>query len=256
MNNMKNFILIFVIILFTQKLLKSLDNTKALEEKLYQEIITDKKDYNKIQSLIDAGVNLNTILDDGSTLLSHAAGSGDLDLVKFLLKSGANINSKTRNGDTPLIRAIKMDQNNIANYLIENNADINMRNNIGSTALHSAVLRGVTEIIQLLLKHGADINAQNVGGVTPLMNAQNKKVAELLINFGANVNLKNKHGRTIFDSINIGNSDYKRIIEEYKKEIKNTENQERKKDLKNTLEMFEEGYKNLIELKNYLDTVN
>jgi ankyrin repeat protein len=49
---------------------------------------------------------------------------------------------------------------------------------------------------KLLIENGAEVNIKNTDGETPIHEAYNMEIAELLINNGADVNVKDKYGRT------------------------------------------------------------
>ena len=113
----------------------------------------------------------------------------------------------------------------VVRLLLRHRADINAENNIGETPLHLAVRHGKTEIVDLLLKNGANINAITICGDTPLQLAKSKNHTEIiqllesaaqeesdlrlaalnertdvvdsLLERGANINAKDRHGYTI-----------------------------------------------------------
>ncbi len=70
------------------------------------------------------------------------------------------------------------------------------------TPLHEAAAMGHLEVARLLLERGADVNAKNKHGFTPLHFAAgigHTDVAKLLLEHGADVNAKDEHGRTPAD---------------------------------------------------------
>jgi len=72
----------------------------------------------------------------------------------------------------------------------------------GKTSLHLASSRGEAEIVSLLLENGAEVNVKNKFGWTPLQLAASGghlEVVRLLLNSGADVTIKNKFGRTALD---------------------------------------------------------
>lgn len=120
-------------------------------------------------------------------------------VVYRLLIEGADINEKNDNynGLTSLHIAVRLKYLNIAKMLLENGADANAVDNSGSTSLHDAAsFLGTEKIVKLLLNHGANVDTKNNSGFTPVMHAvfeDNVKVLEMLIAVGANVDAGNDY---------------------------------------------------------------
>jgi len=155
--------------------------------------------YSILQTLHDAGLNINAQGGDGDTLLHHAM---TVQKIKWLLDKGASPNIVDDRGDTPLIKLSRMDQYwrdiSMAKALIDGGADVNIRNNQGETALHFIAgmklftaneessrnaHQAIVDYIKLYLNHGADQNVKDKAGNTPLMNAiwaENTETIKLL----------------------------------------------------------------------------
>ncbi|KAL8104599.1 hypothetical protein AgCh_028717 [Apium graveolens] len=76
---------------------------------------------------------------------------------------------------------------------------INSADEEGWVPLHSAASSGNVEIVELLLNRGADVNLKNNGGRTALHYAASKgwlKIAQILISHDAKLNVKDKVGCT------------------------------------------------------------
>ncbi len=78
---------------------------------------------------------------------------------------------------------------------------VNCRGEFGWTALHRSVIFGHHEVVRLLIQSGADVNAMDDSLSTPLHNvAMNHEsgfiMTMLLLKFGANLETKNKLGRS------------------------------------------------------------
>jgi 26S proteasome non-ATPase regulatory subunit 10 len=67
--------------------------------------------------------------------------------------------------------------------LLERGAVVDARDNRGRTSLHTTVFEGNTEVARLLLEHSADVNARNKLGKTPYTTQQ--EILELLSGYDA-----------------------------------------------------------------------
>ena len=136
--------------------------------------------------------------------IHEAVAAGDLDKVRALLETdSALLESKDNNGDTPLMIACRIPQATVANFLIDKGADVNARNQIGATPLFGVVddpRRQVDiDLFERLIAGGADINAKlyshcNWTVFCGIAKQGNLKKARLLINHGADINLKTPEG--------------------------------------------------------------
>jgi ankyrin repeat protein len=77
---------------------------------------------------------------------------------------------------------------------IKAGTDVNGKKGEGGVPLINAVTRNHKEIVELLIDAGADVNLKD--REAPLHNVRNKEIAELLIAAGANVNAKDRRGWT------------------------------------------------------------
>jgi ankyrin repeat protein len=84
-------------------------------------------------------------------LLTHAALSGDLDLVQWLVRRGAHDGMSAA-----LLNAVSKGHADLTRWLLENgNPDLSLRNFQGQTPLEVAQARGFDTIARLLHDHGA-----------------------------------------------------------------------------------------------------
>ena len=70
-------------------------------------------------------------------------------------------------------------------YMLEHGADVNVVGNCEYCPLHWAVQRDETQIAEALINHGADVNPRNRSGKTPLALARNPEMRRMLISHGA-----------------------------------------------------------------------
>jgi len=145
--------------------------------------------------LIDHGARVN-YQDYWGPLQETVNISNNIEMVKLLIARGADING----GPSPALHtAISYKRRDIAELLIQRGADVNAKDKLGYTPLCWAFLTD-DSLVKLLIANGADVNATlHVILDTRTTNyPQNRlsKDTELLLTKGADVNLKNKDGRT------------------------------------------------------------
>jgi ankyrin repeat protein len=142
----------------------------------------------------------------GMTPLLAAAEKGNFSIVYILLglgeKSGskkkAEINARDKLGNTALEYAIIQKNFEAAKALIENGADINEKTFKQATLTHLIVMEQDLDLVKTAIKHGADVNAVDNYGEPPLFYAiTQKKIIELLIENGSNIDTVNNAGDTI-----------------------------------------------------------
>ncbi|KAI7913393.1 hypothetical protein M0657_010044 [Pyricularia oryzae] len=135
--------------------------------------------------------------------LRTAVNSGYSERVLALISAGEDINAcDSIGGSTALTLAVWLHRLDITRILIENGADVDKPDATGNTALHIAVKDGYEDIVALLLSSGANID-KPLHSWTPLLFASREchygcyaRIAELLVNNGADVKAADYHGRT------------------------------------------------------------
>lgn len=105
----------------------------------------------------------------GETPLCFASHLGKLDIVTFLLEHGADINEpEDLFFHTPLMRASINGNDKVVLCLLKNGGDPNKQDRYLETALHQATRYNYSVIAKLLLDYGANLNLKNAAGQTPL----------------------------------------------------------------------------------------
>ena len=188
----------------------------------------DGNDLGKAKTLITFGADVNYKNVRGYSVLDLAVSKNNPEMVELLIAKGADVNSKTEHDYTPLHGAFRKD---IAEILLTHGAQVNAKTDHGQTPLDIVASGGQTmlnptekqllEVAKLLIDHGASIGSAldyaaynddvqmatlliahgapiKGKGVQPLIGAVSHgdylKVAQLLVEKGANVNLPDIYG--------------------------------------------------------------
>ena len=169
--------------------------------------------------LLEKGADMNARYWDNETLLHKALRGRSEVVARLLLEKGADVNAKCSDNETPLHIAAGNGSGAVVRLLLEKGADANARCRNNYTPLHIAAENGSEAVARLLLEKGADANARCSDDETPLhrvltilandedsdedsidfhMDAENGSgaVARLLLENGADVNVKNNYGYT------------------------------------------------------------
>jgi hypothetical protein len=153
-----------------------------------------------IQSFIDAGMDIDAPVENGSAPLMFAAESGHVEFVQELTAKGAEVNkSNIKCKMTAVMYAAKEGQTEVVKLLLARGASVDAKDANGRTALMKAAYNGHTEVVKLLLSQGASVDAKNANGSTALMKAAfngHIEVVKLLLAQGASVDAKDAEGAT------------------------------------------------------------
>lgn len=189
-----------------------------------------------IQELVQAGIPVDNITENGETPLMWAASSEHQEAVNLLVELGADVNHVSEHNWTPLMCAIEDGNAEMYQLLLSLGATIepaspdspqllpfamHQRNeeivqdlfnrgispssidDNGVPLLVRALRRGYDDMVALFLENGADVNAATrYEQQTPLHFAAKigcQRVAELLVDHGAELNPRDKDQRTPLD---------------------------------------------------------
>jgi cytohesin len=197
---------------------------------------------NIVQALIDAGAQVNSqnyhdytpldiaaaqghipvvraLLREHATLgiaghttpLHMAAKYGHAEIIRLLIGAGANVNAQDEGGTTPISMAAFAGEHEAVLALIAAHCNVNIASNSHLTPLHDSVFalarnRGI--IVRTLINAGANLDAQDDLHWTPLhwharLDIQGTSV-RLLVQAGANREIRNIRGETAFESASHG----------------------------------------------------
>ncbi|MDP7480426.1 MAG: ankyrin repeat domain-containing protein [Vicinamibacterales bacterium] len=154
----------------------------------------------RVETLIDAGVDVNGSEPDGTTPLHWAAYGHDVEITRRLLEAGAVANVGNRYGVRPLSLAAVTGNAGAISALLTAGANPNTTLMEGETALMTAARSGNLEAVELLLDAGADVNVhEHWKGQTALMWAAaegHAQVIPTLVSHGADLGARSERGFT------------------------------------------------------------
>jgi ankyrin repeat protein len=115
--------------------------------------------------------------------LLRAAKAGDVVAMMLLLEKGSDAKLATRTGINPLMAAAGLGTKEedttgrrktqdeaieAIRLAIEAGADVNAVTNAGQSALHGAALQGYDRVVEFLVQNGANLDVKDKQGRTPL----------------------------------------------------------------------------------------
>lgn len=114
----------------------------------------------EINRLLEAGANVNCIVEGDGTPLIAAARNGHLSAVALLLDRGADPNLQVRGDGNPIIMAAREGHAEIVELLLSRGANINHVVPGDENALIQASGEGHLAVVKLLVGRGADVNVR------------------------------------------------------------------------------------------------
>jgi beta-lactamase regulating signal transducer with metallopeptidase domain len=114
----------------------------------------------EVQALLDAGADVNAVVDGDGTALIVAAREGHDELVRLLLERGADVNLPARGDGNPLIMAAREGHDHVVELLLDRGASVDAVVPEDENALIQAAGHGRLAVVKLLVARGADVNAR------------------------------------------------------------------------------------------------
>jgi len=149
-------------------------------------------------------------------------------MARIFLEFGADINGGQliEKQDTPLLAAASLNADGVAIFYIEHGADIHHAGCHGGTALHWAAWCGREKVVNRLIQEGAEINKKCIDfKATPLFwavhglkNGDRKNTPQylecikILLQSGADKNIPNADGNTVFDLLYSEDQELKELL--------------------------------------------
>lgn len=132
----------------------------------------------------------------------YAVHKGSQELVKCLIDAGADLNAKGTSGGwaTALYETVIQGNLEMADYLIRAGADVNIGHSPLATAAKNRRVPKSKRIplVKLLLDAGANlgVDENNSSLQSPLHELYDQKIVRMMLEAGADVNVKDKYGCT------------------------------------------------------------
>ena len=125
-----------------------------------------------VKLLVAAGADKNAVDANNENSLYTFARSGDITAVVTLLELGVEAKSEAleirdSNGDTLLLKAVKASNIDSVIRLIQHGADINAVDTQGENALYSALRSSSINCVKVLVSAGIDLEVKNNAGISP-----------------------------------------------------------------------------------------
>lgn len=207
----------------------------------YLHILVKNKDYIWVQEFIDtfgSMVDLSiknvegwTALDTARNTLQPESQRAIEGLKVIGLKD--DVNTEDVLGRTGLMLAIMRNDFPFARRQLEKQSKVDAKDKtrFANTPLHLAVIRqfNVTPFVKLLLDYHANVNMKNNYGYTPLHylvtynnnSAERDAVAQMLINAGADPFIKNNKGRSSIDQARLKDPSFASKLQQWYEQRKN-----------------------------------
>lgn len=182
--------------------------------------------------LIDAGADINAVNNYGSTPAHIAAYNGRSDILDILLKKKADINKTDMRDLTPLHSAVLIyygpENSRCVQLLLDAGADINAKSWKKQTPFYLACCNMPKYLVSMMMRYSPELNAADDYGETPFTRLAYRGAVStmtILVKAGADLNIANNDGNTVFDILQ---THYPR---KYKKWIEKTVVRPRQKKL-------------------------
>ena len=132
----------------------------------------EQSSFNEVEGLLKNGYNINSTDEYGYSALHLASSKGLVKMAIFLIDKGIDVNTSDKNGQTILHYAALNNQLDVAKAALEKNANLSIDDIYGNQPLWTAVFNDKGrndrfEMVKLFVEYGADVNHKNKVGKSP-----------------------------------------------------------------------------------------
>lgn len=116
-----------------------------------------------LRLVLNAGADVKIEIIYGATALNHALlNRRDFHIIETMIEAGSDVNSRTKRGTSPLHFAARTSDAKVIKYILSKGADVNAVDEDGDTPLDEAPafnsIMSHYRVMKILINHGATVN--------------------------------------------------------------------------------------------------
>lgn len=152
-----------------------------------------------VHMLIDYGADVTLKNGSGKNSIMLACFAGHLDIIKHLRKCGVSCHTTDFGGSTPMHWAADGGHCKVVQYLITNGCEVDVKDtsSLWTPLMRVSAINGNVDVASSLIQAGANVNVKDKDGKTPLMVAvlnNHESLVRLLLAKGADLTVTNEYG--------------------------------------------------------------
>ena len=141
----------------------------------------------QVKKWINSGIDKNSIIDDedNTSLLMHYIKQGNIPVAEALIDAGVKLTTVDNNGNTPLLLAAllrdKATANKLVTLMFKKDVNLNAQNDMGYSALMYAAEAKNEDLVVALINNKASITLVSKSGKTAKEFAKSAKISKTTI---------------------------------------------------------------------------